>query len=132
MHPSSKKARCSGHSSGGPGRVGYKKPGLVADQIKNANAVRRVVDHGSAVGREGIHVEVEARRARFVKSCGDDGPSSDSVRPCHEHEPPWRVILAALSVFGAGVLLFNGDGKRNTICLAISLIFFAGVMLLVG
>src|ERR1019366_33907 len=29
-------------------------------------------------------------------------PGGDPFRPCHEYIPPWRVILAVLSVFGAG------------------------------
>src|ERR1019366_61804 len=66
------------------------------------------------------------------KTSGDDSPGCDPVRPCHEYVPPWQVILAALSLLGAGILLFEGDGKRDTLFLAFSLTFLAGVMLLVG
>lgn len=59
-------------------------------------------------------------------------PGGDPFRPCHEYTPPWRIILAVLSIFSAGIILSRGDRKVDTICLTLGLIFFAGVMLLVG
>lgn len=91
------------------------------------------IDDSLSVQQRGIRSLTSLPRLHGYSESGqDDGPCSDSFGPCHEFVPPWRVILAVLSLLGAGVLLCGGDGKSNTICLALSLIFFAGVMLLIG
>ncbi len=62
----------------------------------------------------------------------DDCPRCDSFRPRDEYVPPWQVISNACAFFYAGFLLFRRRGESGAIFLAMALIFFSGVMLLVG
>ncbi len=68
------------------------------------------------------------------KSRGNNRPVLNSLGPCYEFVPPWQVFLGVIAFIGAFWCLGLGVEKRDSsyIGLACGLIFFGGVMILVG
>ncbi len=67
------------------------------------------------------------------KSRGNNRPCSNSFGPAYEMVPPWQVVVSVLSFLAAlFVLVGSIRNERGAVFLAVSLVFFGGVMLLAG